>query len=111
VYITRFVGECLRALEGCPNAAEGRQQLATMALAVASLPGERGFPLDGLLETANSRSEADMLRGWLQQCRSTASLRLLGMYYTTKGSVSPLWRDVARKSRKFFCIFGALYRC
>ena len=106
VYITRFVGECLRLLDGCPTAAEGRQQLASLALSPVALPGERGFPLDGLLESANSRAEADMLRGWLQQCRSECCLRLLGLYYTQKGATSSLWKDVSRKSRKFMCIFG-----
>ena len=47
-----------------------------------------------------------MLRGWLQQCRSECCLRLLGLFYTPKGAASSLWTGVARKSRKFFSVFG-----
>jgi hypothetical protein len=106
VYITRFVGECLRGLESVPNAGAGRQVLAQLALTPPALPGERAFPLNGLLETANSRAEADLLRDWLRQCRSECCLRVLGLYYTPKGAVSPLWKAVAQRSRKFFCVFG-----
>jgi hypothetical protein len=106
VYLTHFVGSCLRVLEGCPLPTEGRIALQKLALEPVALPGERGFPLDGMLEVAESRASADLLRAWLAQARAEAGLRLLTLFYTPAGKQSPFWLDVARKSRKFFVVFG-----
>jgi len=106
VYLTHFVGSCLRVLEGCPLPTEGRLALQKLALEPVALPGERGFPMDGMLEVAESRASADLLRAWLAQARAEAGLRLLMLFYTPAGKQSPFWLDVARKSRKFFVVFG-----
>jgi len=106
VYLTRFLGSCLRALEQCPSAGEGRVALGKVALEAVALPCERGFPLEGMFEPANCRSDADALRGWLQQARGEAALRCLSVFYTPQGLQSAYWLDVCRKSRKFFTVFG-----
>ena len=106
MYLTHFIGSCLRVLEGCPLPTEGRIALQKLALEPVALPGERGFPLDGMLEVAESRGAADLLRAWLAQARAEAGLRLLTLFYTPAGKQSPFWLDVARKSRKFFVVFG-----
>jgi len=78
-----------------------------LALGPVALPCERGFPLEGLFSAPNSRSEADALRSWLSQVHAEVSLRLLQLYYTPRGTPSPLWQAVAAKSRKFFTVFGS----
>jgi hypothetical protein len=105
VYLTRFLGACFRVLEGCFGPAEGRLALQKLALEPVSLPGERGFPLEGLFEKPETRGAADLLRAWLAQARAEAGLRLLTLFYTPSGKQSPFWLDVARKSRKFFVVF------
>jgi hypothetical protein len=105
VYLTRFIGACFRVLEGCHGPSEGRLALQKLALEPVTLPGERGFPLEGLFEKPETRGAADLLRAWLAQARAEAGLRLLTLFYTPQGRQSPFWLDVARKSRKFFVVF------
>jgi hypothetical protein len=70
-----------------------------------ALPGERGFPLEGIFDAPQTRGAADLLRAWLAQARAETGLRLLTLFYTPAGSQSPFWLDVSRKSRKFFVVF------
>lgn len=107
VYITRFIGECLRLLAGCPTPSEGKLAVQRLALAPVALPEERGFALDGILSAPETRSEADSVRAYLAQVQAEVSLRLLSMFYNARGTQSPLWLAVANKSRKFFTVFGS----
>jgi actin related protein 2/3 complex subunit 3 len=103
--VTRFVGSCLKTLEGCPSPVEGRLALQKLALEPVALPGERGFPLEGIFEAPETRGAADLLRAWLAQARAEAGLRLLTLFYTPAGRQSAFWLEVARRSRKFFVVF------
>ena len=105
MYLTRFLGTGFRILEGCPTPQEGRLALQRVALEPVALPGERGFPLDGIFEAPETRGAADLLRAWLAQARAEAGLRLLALFYTPAGAQSPFWLNVARTSRKFFVVF------
>ena len=105
MYLTRFIGACLRTLESCPTPSEGRLALQKLALEPVALPGERNFPLEGIFESPETRGAADLLRAWLAQARAEVGLRLLALFYTPAGKQSPFWLDVAHKSRKFFVVF------
>ena len=107
--MTRFIGECLKLLAGCPTPSEGKLAVQRLALSPVTLPEERGFALDGILSPPESRSEADSVRGYLAQVQSEVSLRLLSMFYNARGQPSPLWMAVATKSRKFFTVYGGGY--
>jgi hypothetical protein len=77
VYVTRFIGSCLKLLESCPTPAEGKLAVQRAALGPVALPCERGFALEGLFSAPNSRSEADALRGWLTQVHAEVAVRTL----------------------------------
>ena len=106
MYLTRFIGGCLKLLEACPTPAEGKLAVQRVALGPVILPCERGFALEGLFTAANSRSESDALRAWLAQAHAEVSLRLLQLFYTPRGGQNALWLSVAKRSRKFFTVYG-----
>jgi len=106
VYLLRFLGSCFQALASVANAGEGSLVIKRLAFEPVALPGERGFPADGVMEVPESRAAADLCRSWLAQARAECGLRLLKVYFTDKGGVSAYWREVGARSTKFRTLFG-----
>ena len=58
IYTILFIGECLSKLSRTTNASDALKTLTTLAVGNFSIPGDAGFPLNSLYQTASNRQEA-----------------------------------------------------
>uniref|UniRef100_A0A7S1CH91 Actin-related protein 2/3 complex subunit 3 n=1 Tax=Bicosoecida sp. CB-2014 TaxID=1486930 RepID=A0A7S1CH91_9STRA len=98
VYLTLFTHYCLTRAAPIKTEAEGRRELARVAIAKPSIPGEPGFPLSGMFSEPANGEEAEMLRSYLKQCRETLVSRLVDRIYHD-GAPDKFW--LAFSKRKF----------
>jgi actin related protein 2/3 complex, subunit 3 len=62
IYLTLFISKCLvKFAEKKPNKVDADKLLYTTAIENFSLPGDKDFPLGGLVTAPKDRSEAGML--------------------------------------------------
>ena len=52
IYLTLYVTQCLKKLEGCATQVEALKALTAMAHEMFKLPGEPGFPLGSFFPSA-----------------------------------------------------------
>lgn len=97
VYLTLFTHYCIHKVATL-SAADGRRELARIAIAKPSIPGEPGFPVSSMFHDAANAEEAELCRTYLKQCRETLVERLQEKIYT--GDVpNKFWLAFAK--RKF----------
>lgn len=56
-----YINIALKRLEGCRTLAEGTKAIINLGLEDVPVPGEPGFPFEGLFSQAGSNREAGML--------------------------------------------------
>lgn len=122
-----YINIALKRLEGCRTLAEGTKAIINLGLEDVPVPGEPGFPFEGLFSQAGSNREAGMLsvifhnsgylifdllflitkkssvaelfRNYLKQIREETSGRLLSCAYRLNGTPNKWWLAFAK--RKF----------
>jgi len=114
VYLTLFVSACLRKLEACAGAAEGRKALFALAQEPFAIPGDPQWPLGGFFTPPGGKEEAgacrapraagadaraELCRGYLRQAREEVGARLLPLAFAGGGGHNKLWMAFSR--RKF----------
>ena len=124
IYLTLYVTQCLKKLEGCATQVEALKALTAMAHEMFKLPGEPGFPLGSFFPSASSTQEAgvqlqgggvdegqaragterdrasraDLCRAYLKQLREELGRRLIGkVYATSDGGPSKFWIVFAKR--------------
>lgn len=75
-----------------PRPTQALRKLATQPI---SIPGERGFALEGITERPANGPEGSNLRQYFRQCREEICVRLLEVFYTPQGMQSRYWLDIA----------------
>ncbi len=103
VYVTLYVGLCLKRLVNCPSREKAVQEMLSLSVDCFALPGEDGFPLNSLFHRQKSESDADELRRYLTQVRSEAGQRLVQRVFDPKmegedGKPGKWWICFARRS-------------
>ncbi|EMG45739.1 ARC18 Actin-related protein 2/3 complex subunit 3 [Candida maltosa Xu316] len=86
IYGILFVSDCLSKLNKTTNSREAVRVLTNLSLDNFSLPGDIGFPLNSVYLPPRDKSEADLLRSYLQQFRQELSDRLIKRIYSDDDS-------------------------
>ena len=98
IYGILFVSDCLSRLTPRTTYREAIRVLNNLALDSFLLPGDVGFPMNALYQAPGSKSEAELLRGYLQQFRQELADRLLKRVYADDENVpSKHWLAFTRR--------------
>eukprot|EP00164_Ancoracysta_twista_P005336 GFYU01007299.1.p1 GENE.GFYU01007299.1~~GFYU01007299.1.p1 ORF type:complete len:176 (-),score=45.50 GFYU01007299.1:185-712(-) len=97
VYLTCYITTCLKALERTQTKEDGKKTLTTLALDSFSVPGDNGFALGGFFQPPKDRSEADLWRGYIKQCREELGNRLVELAFTAEGKPNKWWMCFSKK--------------
>lgn len=98
IYLTLYVTECLKKLQRCSTKAAGSQEMYSLAISRFDIPGEAGFPLNGVYAKPSSPAEADTMRQYFLQLRHETGNRLVEKVFDTPdGKPSKWWTCFAKK--------------
>jgi len=98
IYLTLYVTECLKKLQKCSTKNQGLQEMYSLAIARFDIPGEGGFPLNGVYLRPTSPEEADTMRQYFLQLRHETGQRLCEkVFETPDGKPSKWWTCFAKK--------------
>lgn len=98
IYLTLYITECLKKLQKCVSKNQGLQEMYTLAISRFDIPGEPGFPLNGMYQRPSSSEEMDTMRSYILQLRHETGQRLCEkVYETSDGRPSKWWTCFAKK--------------
>lgn len=98
IYLTLYITDCLRKLQKCSGKAQGLQEMYSLAIARFNIPGEEGFPLNGVYAKPQTPDEADLMRQYFLQLRHETGGRLCEKVFdTVDGRPSKWWICFAKK--------------
>jgi len=99
IYLTLYIQDCLKKLQKCSNKSQGQQEMYSLAIARFDIPGEAGFPLNGVYAKPRSPEEADTLRQYFLQLRHETGSRLCDRVFDTSpdGRPSKWWTCFAKR--------------
>lgn len=90
--------DCLRKLQKCSTKAQGHQEMYSLAISRFDIPGEAGFPLNGVYAKPRTPEEADLMRQYFLQLRHETGCRLCEKVFdTADGKPSKWWTCFAKK--------------
>ena len=93
--------DCLKKLQKCNSKSQGQSEMYSLAISRFDLPGEAGFPLNGVYARPRTPEEADILRQYFLQLRHETGNRLCDRVFdgSKDGKPSKWWTCFAK--RKF----------
>jgi len=99
IYLTLYIQDCLKKLQKCSSKAQGQQEMYSLAIARFDIPGEAGFPLNGVYARPRTPDEADSLRQYFLQLRHETGSRLCDRVFDTSpdGRPSKWWTCFAKR--------------
>jgi actin related protein 2/3 complex subunit 3 len=101
IYLTAVASDIIKKNAKVGSFAEAQRGVTTLtATKVFKLPGDADF-LPGLghfFEKPSSKSNADFLKSYLQQCRVELGVRLLQRMYNEDGTLNKWWMSYSKKS-------------
>ena len=97
IYLTLYVTQCLRRLEGAPSQLDALKALTTMAHEEFALPGDAAFPLGSFFPAPANAREAEFARAYLRQLREEVGRRLVPKVYDAAGEPSKFWLVYAKR--------------
>nr|ACO10222.1 Actin-related protein 2/3 complex subunit 3 [Caligus rogercresseyi] len=100
IYLTLYITECLKRLQKCSDKNQGTQEMYSLAISRFDIPGEAGFPLNGVCAKPTHTKEADTMRQYFLQLRHETGKRIVERVFDTPdGKPSKWWTFFAK--RKF----------
>lgn len=98
IYLTLYITDCLKKLQKCSSKHQGMQEMYSLAISRFDIPGEMGFPLNGVYMKPQSPEEADLMRQYFLQLRHETGNRLCEKVFDTiDGKPSKWWTCFAKK--------------
>jgi len=97
IYLTLYITQCLKKLEGVASKADGVKALTAMAHETFLLPGDPGFSLGSFFPPPANSQEADLCRAYLKQIREEMGRRLIFKVYGTEAEPSKFWLVFAKR--------------
>jgi len=97
IYMTLYITQCLKKLEGTNGMAEGIKALTAMAHETFAIPGDGNFALGNFFPAPQTSQEADMCRAYLKQLREEMGRRLVTKVYNDAGEPSKFWIVFAKR--------------
>jgi len=96
VYLTLYATQCLNLIQK-KSSPEAAKILYSQSIAAFTLPGDKEFPLGGLVQAPTGRGDADTLRAYLTQARQELGIRLVQRAY---------WNGVQTEPTKWWALFA-----
>ncbi|KAH9458098.1 hypothetical protein MJO28_005161 [Puccinia striiformis f. sp. tritici] len=104
IYLILFISDCLNKISQIKpiqnNKNEATKILLSYSLDNFYLPGEPGFPMNGIYAPPKDKHDADLLKQYLTQIRQECSIRLIEKVYNTQDGKPSKWWMCFQK-RKF----------
>ncbi|XP_054450094.1 actin-related protein 2/3 complex subunit 3-like [Pteronotus mesoamericanus] len=75
IYITLYISQFLKKLQKCNFKSQGEKEMYTLGTTNFPIPGEPGFPCNGIYAKPANKQEDEMMRACLQQLRQETGLR------------------------------------
>ena len=97
IYLTLYITQCLKKLEGGPPLADAQRVLFNLSLESFPIPGDSGFTLGTFFPAPANLKEADLCRSYLKQVREETGRRLLQTVYDEHGQPSKFWLVFAKR--------------
>jgi len=98
IYLTLYITECLKKLQRCSSKSQANNEMYSLAIARFDIPGDAGFPLNGVYARPGSGEEADTMRQYFLQLRHETGARLAEKVFDTPdGKPSKWWTCFAKK--------------
>ena len=72
IYLTLYITDCLKKLQRCASKSQGQQEMYSLAIARFDIPGDAGFPLNGVYAKPQTPEQADLMRQYFLQVRLIA---------------------------------------
>ncbi|KAA1073243.1 subunit of the Arp2/3 complex [Puccinia graminis f. sp. tritici] len=95
IYLILFTSNCLHRISLLKphqnNKNEASKQLLSYSLDNFFLPGEPGFPMNGIYAPPKDKIAANLLKQYLTQIRQECSLRLIEKVYNTPDGKPSKW--------------------
>ncbi len=99
IYLTMHTVQLLVKLEKIDDKATALRELKTLSKDKPfAIPGETGFPLNGMYPAAASKAEGDMFKAYMKQAREELCVRLVEKVFADGGK-SKWWQSFSK--RKF----------
>lgn len=94
-----FFTDCLKKLQKCSSKSQGQSEMYSLAISRFDIPGEAGFPLNGVYAKPRSPEEADILRQYFLQLRHETGNRLCDRVFdgSKDGKPSKWWTCFAKR--------------
>ena len=91
--------DCLKKLQKCSSKSQGQSEMYSLAISRFDLPGEAGFPLNGVYARPRTPEEADILRQYFLQLRHETGNRLCDRVFdgSKDGKPSKWWTCFAKR--------------
>lgn len=97
IYLTLYITQCLKKLEGGLPLADAQRVLFNLSLESFPIPGDSGFTLGTFFPAPANLKEADLCRSYLKQVREETGRRLLQTVYDEHGEPSKFWLVFAKR--------------
>mmetsp|Transcript_9379 Transcript_9379/g.22249 ORF Transcript_9379/g.22249 Transcript_9379/m.22249 type:complete len:177 (+) Transcript_9379:94-624(+) len=99
IYLTLYLGACLKELERVSSKTEAAKSLHQLAIKPFAIPGDSAWCLGGMCSPPKSMAEGEGLKAYLKQCREEVGLRVVELLYYADGSKNKWWQSFSK--RKF----------
>eukprot|EP00088_Acartia_fossae_P018990 TRINITY_DN21015_c0_g1_i1.p1 TRINITY_DN21015_c0_g1~~TRINITY_DN21015_c0_g1_i1.p1 ORF type:complete len:191 (-),score=38.21 TRINITY_DN21015_c0_g1_i1:222-761(-) len=99
IYLTLYITECLKKLQKCSTKNQAQNEMYSLAIARFDIPGDAGYPLNGVYQKPASNEEADAMRQYFLQLRHETGQRLVEKVFTSPDSKPSKWWTCFAKKR------------
>ena len=80
IYLTLYITDCLKKLQRCSSKSQGQQEMYSLAIARFDIPGDAGFPLNGVYAKPQTPEQADLMRQYFLQVRLPVRRNISSFY-------------------------------
>mmetsp|Transcript_15134 Transcript_15134/g.26008 ORF Transcript_15134/g.26008 Transcript_15134/m.26008 type:complete len:177 (+) Transcript_15134:48-578(+) len=92
VYLTFYISQCLTHLSRNQYDKDSAQkELYQLAIKQFQIPGDKGFPLGGMVTAPTSRGDTDLLKQYFTQLRQETGMRLCEFVYAHNANIPSKW--------------------
>mmetsp|Transcript_19707 Transcript_19707/g.41201 ORF Transcript_19707/g.41201 Transcript_19707/m.41201 type:complete len:175 (+) Transcript_19707:101-625(+) len=91
IYLTLFIGQCIKACERIDSKSEAKTTLYQTAIKSFTVPGDVGWSLGSLFPSPKGREESDTFKAYFKQARQEVGERILDKIYDDEGKKNKWW--------------------
>jgi actin related protein 2/3 complex, subunit 3 len=92
VYLTLYISQCLTHLSRNQYDKDSAlKELFQLAIKAFQVPGDKGFPLGGMVTAPQNRGDTDLLKAYFTQLRQETGVRLCEQIYAHDTAIPSKW--------------------